>query len=605
VLLTGLISSVHAQRKVLIRKGQNNILLNRNAYVYKDGSLGINDVERVISAPAGDFERNLVFQEVNYGFDHTRGWCKITVKNLSDDKRWVLRVQQSRVDTVQLYVLRQNGALEKYAMTGHFQTIGERPVYALNFAHHVSISWGETVTFYLYTQRAHGRHATLLNLQTKSFFENYEHRFSVAISFLCGIIMLAGLAGFVLYWFVADRVYMYYSIYCISFLVLVLVDAGFVHSELSFASYQTVINTFTTIFYYWIVGWHILFTIELLKIKSYKHRWVYWVGMISGWLLCLQAVILLLPFLPDAIRRWLVYASYYVVIFVDIYILYTCIIGIRRREAVVYFYLAGFMVTVIVALILVLADLEWVDGINQNTDIFYATPLVEILFMVIGLGIHYSNTIKARFSTQIALNKTQSQIITIQEDERRRIAQDLHDDVGNSLAAIKNMVIQRRDPFAVKQEMENLIDTVRGISHNLMPVDFNEFSIAYIMETTVNKFRGHPQIVIEFDCTGQPVKLLPVTELIIYRIVNELISNILKHSQAASAFIQLIYQKDSLVVTVEDNGIGIQKFKNPEGIGLRSIRLRAEYIHAKLSVESDHKGTLVILEIPYDSNRPQ
>jgi len=595
----------HAQGAVLIRPGQSDILLNLQTYVHQDPTLGIKDIQQVIDAPPADFRRNTLQQEVNYGFHHKRGWSKFTVKNLSDEKRWMLRIHQARVDTLQLYVLRQNGALEKYAATGHFQTISERPVHALNFAYPVTLSWNETVTFYLYSQRQDGRHATILNLQTKSYFESYEHIFSVAISFLCGIIMLAGLAGFVLYWFVADNIYIYYSIYCISFFVLVLVDAGFVHSELSVASYQAVINTFTTIFYYWIVGWHMLFTIVMLKVKNYKRRWVYWLGKVTGWLFCMLAVILLLPFLPDVLRGAIVYLSYYVVIFVDAYILYTCIISIRRRETVVYFYMAGFLVTVIVALILVMADLEWIDGVNQNTDIFYATPLIEILFMVIGLGMHYSNTIKARFSTQLALNNTQRQIITIQEDERRRIAQDLHDDVGNSLAAIKNMVIQRREPLAVKQEMDNLIDTVRDISHNLMPVDFNEFSIAYIMETTVNKFRGHPQIAIEFDCTGQPVKLQPVTELIIYRIVNELINNILKHAQASSALIQLIYQKDSLVVTVEDSGIGIQRSKNPEGIGLRSIRLRAEYIHARLNVESDPKGTLVILEIPYEPNRAQ
>lgn len=596
-------STCGAQGIIEIQPGQEDIVLNSRTSFYKDGTLGIGDIQRVIDAPDSDFERNTVQQEVNYGFDHKRGWCKFTIKNLSDDNRWVLRVQQARVDTVQLYVLRQNGALEKYPATGHFQTIAERPVHALNFAHHLLISWGETVTFYVYTQRQHGHHATVLNLQTKSYFQNYEHRFGIAIGFLCGFIALAALAGFVLYCFVPDKVYLYYSIYCISFLVLTLVNTGLVQSEMSIASYQTVINTFTTIFYYWIMGWHILFTIELLGIKSYKQRWVYWVGFVSGWAACLQAAFLLLPFLPDTLRWEIVYVSYYLVIFLDAYILYTCIVSMRRRAMVVYFYLAGFLVTVIVAFILTLADLDWIDGVNQHIDLFYATPLVEIIFMVIGLGIHYSNTIKERFSVQIALNNTQSQIITIQEDERRRIAQDLHDDVSNSLAAIKNMVIQQRDPLDIKQEMDNLIDTVRDISHNLMPVDFHQFSIAYILETTVNKFSDHPQIVIEFDCTGHPVKLRPLTELVIYRIVNELINNILKHAQARSAFIQLIYQKESLVVTVEDSGIGLQRSSNPEGIGLRSIRLRAEYIHAQLSMESDNRGTLVILEIPYESNR--
>jgi signal transduction histidine kinase len=282
----------------------------------------------------------------------------------------------------------------------------------------------------------------------------------------------------------------------------------------------------------------------------------------------------------------------------NLYIIVAICIGIVRREPVVYFYLAGFLVTLTVATILVLADLQVLDNVNQNTDYYYFTPLVEILFMVVGLGIHFSSNVKERFKVQAALNQTQSQIITIQEDERKRIAQDLHDDVGNSLAAVKNMLVQKRDTV-VEKEVDNIIQTIRNISHNLMPVDFNEFALTDIIGHTVNKFKDHPTLQLEFDHTGEVVKIKPLRELTIFRIINELISNIIKHSRATSALIQLIYQHESLVVMVEDNGVGIEKTKTGEGIGLRSIRLRAAYIGAKLNFESDHKGTLTILEVPY------
>jgi signal transduction histidine kinase len=309
----------------------------------------------------------------------------------------------------------------------------------------------------------------------------------------------------------------------------------------------------------------------------------------------------MIPALPDGLRWWILLFSYYIVFFMNVYILYAISISIVKGEPVVYFYLAGFLVTLIVATILVLADLQILDGVNQNTDIYYFTPLVEILFMVVGLGIHFSRNVKERFKVQLALNQTQNQIITIQEDERRRIAQDLHDDVGNSLAAVKNMVIQKRESVAVEKEIDNLIGTIRNISHNLMPVDFNEFNLHDIIGHTVNKFKDHPSVNLEFDYTGEPVKIRPLTELVIFRIINEVINNILKHSRATTAFIQLIYQKETLVVTAEDNGIGMEKLKAGEGIGMRSIRLRAAYINAQLNIESDDKGTLIILEVPYET----
>jgi signal transduction histidine kinase len=173
--------------------------------------------------------------------------------------------------------------------------------------------------------------------------------------------------------------------------------------------------------------------------------------------------------------------------------------------------------------------------------------------------------------------------------------------VGNSLAAIKNMVIHKRESASVEKEIDNIIHTIRSISHDLMPVDFNEFALTDVIRHTVNKFHGHPEITLEFDHTGDIKKMKPLTELVICRIINELITNIFKHSKASKAFIQLVYRDKSLVVMVEDNGIGIQQSNEEEGIGLRSIRLRSDYIQSKLKIESDEKGTLIILEVPYES----
>lgn len=590
-----------AQAPVVVGEGDDDVVLNPHAWLYKDHRAGLEAIDRLVTLPASAFERNIYEQEVTYGFLQPRGWCKFLIKNTSRQPDWILRIHQTRLDSVQLFVVRENGALERYPLTGHFHTIRQRPVYAMHFVYRIPIQKDETVTCYLYTQRKHGRHATILNLQREGYFQNYEHVFSVGIAFISGMILLAGLIGLVLYFFVRQKVYLYYSVYCLSFFVLIMVDTGFAHSVISHPQYQEVINTFTTIFYYWICGWHILFTIELLRIKDYRFKSVYWLGFTSGWLFCIISILLMIPALPDELRWWILLFSYYIVFFVNVYILYAISISIVKGEPVVYFYLAGFMVTLIVATILVLADLQILDGVNQNTDIYYFTPLVEILFMVVGLGIHFSRNVKERFRVQLALNQTQNQIITIQEDERRRIAQDLHDDVGNSLAAVKNMVIQKRESVAVEKEIDNLIGTIRNISHNLMPVDFNEFNLHDIIGHTVNKFKDHPSVNLEFDYTGEPVKITPLTELVIFRIINEVINNILKHSRATTAFIQLIYQKETLVVTAEDNGIGMEKLKAGEGIGMRSIRLRAAYINAQLNIESDDKGTLIILEVPYET----
>ncbi len=104
-----------------------------------------------------------------------------------------------------------------------------------------------------------------------------------------------------------------------------------------------------------------------------------------------------------------------------------------------------------------------------------------------------------------------------------------------------------------------------------MPVDFEQYALTDIVRQTVNKFKGHPEIAFEYNQTGNSVKLSPVTELVVYRIINELITNSIRHSHATDMMIQLIYQKESLVVMVEDNGTGMRTDAgtHDKGIGLK------------------------------------
>lgn len=107
-----------------------------------------------------------------------------------------------------------------------------------------------------------------------------------------------------------------------------------------------------------------------------------------------------------------------------------------------------------------------------------------------------------------------------------------------------------------------------------------------------------------FLVAGTERKLPLDTELNIYRIVSELVQNIHKHAQAKRAAVQLLYYEDYLGITVEDEGLGSRAVKNGNekaGIGLKNSSLRAEYIGAKLWREASESGTLIILDVAYQS----
>lgn len=591
-------SRLHAQSTLVLRNHESDVAVSAFAYQFTDKP-SLEGFESVFHAPPTKFIRNTSSHEINYGLDKTRAWCVIHVRNESHQENWILKIHQGRVDTVQLYVVRA-GVAEKLPITGHFQKFSERPVHSLPFAYALTIKKNTELALYLYTSRQYGKHAPIVSLQSKDQFEIYQYGFNVVLGFVCGMVLLAALVGFFLFVFVRQKLYIYYSIYAISFFFVLLADTGFAHAELFFPVDQTVANGFTMIFYYWMGGCLGLFTIELLQLKQDPRRWRYWFGVVFSCTLCIFALTLLIPGLPHIVRWALVNNSYFLAFLINAYILYVITASVHKKEPIVHFYMAGFYFTSVIAILILLSDFGIIDSPHQSNDLYLLTPVVEILCVALGIGIHFSRTVKERINVQLALNRTQDQIITIQEDERRRIAQDLHDDVGNSLAAIRNMVAHKYERASVEKEIDTIIRTVRNISHDLMPDDFNEFSLVDIVGHTVDKFKTNPALALDFDYTGNVVKLKYQTELVIYRIINELINNIYKHSKASKALIQLIYQKSSLVVTVEDDGTGI-KHSKMEGIGLRSIRLRAMYIDATLKIESDDKGTLIILEVPYEN----
>lgn len=586
----------HSQERVVVKEGQEDIVINPYVYLFSDKSARIHEIDRVIDAPGSSFIQNTYFQEVNYGFSQPSGWCRFTITNTSDYTDWILKVHQSRVDTVQLYVKRENGELIKYALTGHFQTMKERAFHSMSFAHPISIDKNETVECYLFTMRKFARHAAILSLQKEDYHKSYDTRFVILISALIGVCILSSLIGIVMFVVLYERVYISYSIYCFCILLLITVDTGFLYAFISSPDHQKLINNVSVICFYLVAGSHMLFSIELLKLKRHRPRWVYWLGISSGLLFCTAAVLLLFP-VPDAVRRYVSISSYYILFFMDVYILYAMIIQLIKKEVIVYFYMGGFLFTLFAASITRMADLQLIEGINHRTDVLFIAPVVEIVCMVIGLGINSNKYVTDRMKAQL-------KILTVQEDERERIGRDLHDDVGNSLAAVKNMLAQRIDPVLIEKEIDDVIQDVRNISHDLMPVDFKEYALADIVRQTVNKFKSHPDICFEYDQTGAVRKMSPVVELVVYRIINELIMNCIKHSCARQVMIQLMYQQKSLVVMVEDNGQGMKdEAATEKGIGLKNIRHRAAYIGATLTIESDHKGTLLIIEVPYERQR--
>lgn len=246
---------------------------------------------------------------------------------------------------------------------------------------------------------------------------------------------------------------------------------------------------------------------------------------------------------------------------------------------------------------------------EKRKNNLYLTIFLSILLIVLitFLLIYFRQQAKRR---KIELNLQRElieSVVKAQEDEKMRIARDLHDGICQKFAATKmkfsainselNSIDSLNEKYASALSLlDEATNELRGISHEIMPPTLYEHDlIGSIKSLTINAFPE--QIDSTFEVFGTPFQLSENENINVYRIVQELLANIMKHAKATQVSVQLIYSNEGLNLMIEDNGVGMNNRKT-EGIGLKNMKLRAEIIKAKLEITSGaNNGTISTLTL--------
>lgn len=195
-----------------------------------------------------------------------------------------------------------------------------------------------------------------------------------------------------------------------------------------------------------------------------------------------------------------------------------------------------------------------------------------------------------------------------QESERKRLAQELHDGLGGTLAAIKlNLsVVQKKseDPsklITIIDKLDNACNEVRTISHHLSPRVFQDNGIIDAIHDYFNDVKEGFSIdlTVEIFPKNEIEEIAPAIKNDLYRIVQELTNNSIKHANASRLDVQLIKHEDYLSLMIEDDGDGFSIKDKVDGIGLKNIRSRIILLNGSMNIESQPgEGTLIDLKIP-------
>ncbi|UAB81762.1 sensor histidine kinase [Marixanthomonas sp. SCSIO 43207] len=192
-------------------------------------------------------------------------------------------------------------------------------------------------------------------------------------------------------------------------------------------------------------------------------------------------------------------------------------------------------------------------------------------------------------------------LIKAQEDERTRVARELHDSVGQKL-----MLLTKKTKTIGDRDMESLAGTtleeLRSISRGLHPATLEKLGVTKAIETMINEVDANTNIFFTNEIENIDSDLTPDQALHLYRIIQEVLNNMVKHAQAKAASVQISKKGKVIEALIKDNGDGFEyneQLNNSESLGMKTLLERAKIIHSKLSIETAHlKGTSILLQIP-------
>jgi signal transduction histidine kinase len=202
-------------------------------------------------------------------------------------------------------------------------------------------------------------------------------------------------------------------------------------------------------------------------------------------------------------------------------------------------------------------------------------------------------------------------VVAAQELERRRLARELHDETGQALTSIllslrtveeaENEQELRAAVGEVREMVRSTLQDVRQLAVELRPTVLDDFGLVAALERLTQSFGEQTGMSVHFQQTWPTSDRLPAEiETALYRIVQESLTNIVKHARAASVSVVLTRKDDSVSVVVEDDGVGFEPHRAREGgIGLAGMRERVALLGGRLAIESrPGAGTTFVAEVP-------
>lgn len=585
-------------------------------YQYEDPKGNLDIIQAIRLQKSGSFKKSksvTVRQDFGYN-DSSQYWLFFEVQS-AEKRELMLEVEYANIDHIELFEV-SGDRIRSMGFAGDIYNYSQRPHYNNNYTFLLRLAPGRKNAYFLHVNQPNAILSFAMRLWDYNYFKASDRNEYVLWGIFIGIIVILMVVNLVMLISIKDWIYFWYMIYLHCITMHLFSDAGLGYQYLWPDNPE--INVFDPVYLYVWGGMIAQLTfmqyfIHQNRRNSRVFKWIIGFKILIG--LALGAAIGIHIWAPAGKELYMYkYVSAGTSLFVLVMVLLTIVSLYEKRndkEKLVRYYtyalIFQFLAYVVVTLLNISQSKGWQLPFDVETYVILAAAVVfDIIFFSYGLVYRFENYRKNNISLELSILNTrqesQKRIIDSLEEERRRIAQDLHDDIGATLSTAKGYlsVLGRDKKSAQLLKSQGILDKaaeeLRAISHTLMPKNFNKIGLSKTISESIRKI-DNEKIRIDFIALGNEKKLDDEREMLIFRMFTELIRNIEKHSEATEVTIQLIYHEEFLNLIAEDNGRGFDN-NTSEGRGLTSLYARAAYLKGELLIDSSEHGTSVILTVP-------
>jgi signal transduction histidine kinase len=581
--------------------------INRNIFYYKTP---LNKTPGYIfdSLTANDFAAVYPKKYLTAGTTDNYYWLLFTVKNnLPDNATFYFELNNPGINVAKVYKRSVNG-FQLVGEAGDHLPFGTRPLRYYDLVFPLQLDAGETATIIALLDNTGDNVDCLPQLYDANTFNEKAERYYIVMGAITGIMLTAFILNLFLGITLRDKLHLLYALYVMAMLfemyILQGIDMQYIYPDKPALSdifkYLAPATALTLM----------AFVMQLFLRQTRKNsRLKIMVDLVKYFIILLIPAFLIIYFyFPEARNTRGLYQQVFAITLALQLLLFllSALEKVWQHYKPAYFYLAAIIYLWYGAIQYVITIMggDTKEMIEKQPNDLQIGIITETIIVFLGIIYRYNLFKKENQSLLLTIKndkiKFTEQIISTQEEERKRIAEDLHDELGSNLAAIKLSVQKLPVDKNIYASIINMLDEasadVRNISHNLMPPGFAKTKLGDLLTYYYQQLNNEGNIKFNFHCLGYDRQFSKNDELMIYRILMELTSNIIKHANATESTIQLLYQDAHLEIIAEDNGAGFSATQNP-GIGMSSIRSRVDYLAGDMNIDSGNSGTTTIIHI--------